>query len=59
MVVAIGFITHWLPDEWKESLITKFSSAPYVVQAFIAVVAVFVIYQSVSAEMQPFVYFQF
>jgi D-alanyl-lipoteichoic acid acyltransferase DltB (MBOAT superfamily) len=59
MVVAIGFITHWLPDEWKESLIIKFSSAPYVVQAFIAVVAVFVIYQSVSAEMQPFVYFQF
>jgi D-alanyl-lipoteichoic acid acyltransferase DltB (MBOAT superfamily) len=59
MVVAIGFITHWLPDEWKEGLIIKFSSAPYVVQAIIAVVTVFVIYQSVSAEMQPFVYFQF
>lgn len=59
IVVAIGFITHWLPDDWKEGVIIRFASSSYVVQVLIAVGTVFIIYQSVSAEMQPFVYFQF
>jgi hypothetical protein len=36
-----------------------FSTRPYAVMGLLAIVAVFLMYQLMSGEMQPFIYFQF
>ncbi len=58
-VMLFGFVGQWLPSAWKASLRTAFINAPSTAQAAIAVVVVFVIYQAVSSDVQPFIYFQF
>lgn len=58
-VVLIGYIIHWIPERIKEKYRTVFSELPIPVMSLVAIVAVFCIYQLVSGEMQPFIYFQF
>ena len=52
-------IIHWLPEDWKRRYRLAFASLPLPVMSIVCILAVFVIYQFVSAEMQPFIYFQF
>jgi D-alanyl-lipoteichoic acid acyltransferase DltB (MBOAT superfamily) len=58
-VMALGYFTHWVPSRWKLSLINGFIRTPLWVKALITVLVVFIIYQSWSADLQPFIYFQF
>ena len=59
LVMLLGFITHWLGSEFKTKWRDKFIHAHPVVQGLICIAVVIVIYQSLSAEAQPFIYFQF
>jgi alginate O-acetyltransferase complex protein AlgI len=59
LVMAIGYFTHWVSDKWKLWLLNTYISTPLWAKIGFAVVVVFVIYQSWSADMQPFIYFQF
>lgn len=59
LVMAIGFIIHWLPSAWKNFYKRTFINAPLVLQLAGTFVVVFVIYQVISAGMKPFIYFQF
>jgi alginate O-acetyltransferase complex protein AlgI len=59
LVMALGFFTHWLSNSFKDKWRDRFAAAPLWVQVLITVVVVVIIYQSVSADMQPFIYFQF
>ena len=58
MFVA-GMVIHWLPTNWKRRYRLTFSAMPLWLMVLAVCIAIVVIYQFVSAEMQPFIYFQF
>lgn len=58
-LMGIGFVLHWLPERWKISYRKWFCQAPKPVQLSSFVLAVFLVYQAVSAELTPFIYFAF
>jgi hypothetical protein len=59
IVFGIGMIIHWLPVSVKDWYRTTFSKAPMVAQIFAVVMVVFLVYQSITAGLQTFIYFQF
>ena len=58
MFVA-GMLIHWLPTRWKRRYRLWFAGMPLWLMVLAVVVAILVIYQFVTADMQPFIYFQF
>jgi hypothetical protein len=54
-----GYLIHWLPERFKAGYRTIFSNSPIPVMGVGVIVAVFLLYQAMSADMQPFIYFQF
>jgi len=52
-------VIHWLPDNWKRRYRIWFARMPLPLMAAVVVLTVFIAYQFVTAEMQPFIYFQF
>jgi alginate O-acetyltransferase complex protein AlgI len=58
-VMALGYFTHWVPERWKLNLLNAFIRTPLWAKILISVLVIFVIYQSWSADLQPFIYFQF
>jgi len=59
MVMILGFITHWLSFDFKTKWRDWFINAHPVKQGIICIVVIIIIYQSISADAQPFIYFQF
>jgi alginate O-acetyltransferase complex protein AlgI len=59
LVMLFGFILHWWPTKLKDKYLKWFVGTPMWAKVLITVGVVFVIYQSISADMQPFIYFQF
>ncbi len=59
LLFVIGMIIHWIPEKMKRKYRYTFASLPLPAIAAIVVVVVFFVFQFVSAEMQPFIYFQF
>jgi len=59
LVFLLGMIIHWLPVKAKEWYRTTFAKAPMAVQIVTVIVVVFVVYQSITAGLQTFIYFQF
>ena len=59
LLIIIGMIIHWLPTNFKRRYRLWFAYMPLPVMALIVVLAVFVIYQFVTADLQKFIYFQF
>ena len=59
LLFLLGMIIHWLPEDWKRRYRLAFASLPLPVMSIVCILAVLIIYQFVSAEMQPFIYFQF
>ena len=45
--------------KWKLALLNAYIRTPVWAKILIAVLVIFVIYQSWSADLQPFIYFQF
>ena len=58
-IILIGYITHWLPQRWKDEIEHIFAESHYVVKVAIALVVVLICYQAYSTDLQPFIYFQF
>lgn len=59
IVMLIGFVFHWLPYKTKDLYRNWFINQHFIIQSFVFALVVFIVYQSVSAGMQPFIYFQF
>ena len=55
----MGMIIHWLPTNWKRRYRLWFSAMPLWLMVIAVCVAILIIYQFVTADMQPFIYFQF
>ena len=59
IVFVIGMIIHWLPDRFKRRYRLWFAYLPLPLMLLVVVIAVVVIYQFITADLQPFIYFQF
>ncbi|MCM1107803.1 MAG: hypothetical protein NC388_01975 [Clostridium sp.] len=59
LLFAIGMLIHWLPERMKRIYRIRFARMPLPVIWAAVVATVFIVYQFVTAEMQPFIYFQF
>ena len=59
LLFLFGMVIHWLPTDWKRRYRIVFARMPVPVIALAAILVVFVTYQFITAEMQPFIYFQF
>jgi D-alanyl-lipoteichoic acid acyltransferase DltB (MBOAT superfamily) len=58
-VMLLGYLIHWIPESVKEKYRSRFAELPLPAMSLAVVVFAFCIYQMVSGEMQPFIYFQF
>ena len=58
-IMILGYILHWLPDSLKDRWTNWFVETPVYQKALISVLVVFIVYQSLSAGLQPFIYFRF
>jgi len=59
LVMVVGYIIHWLPSWFKDWYKEAFVKTPLAGKILFAFLAVFLIYQIMSADMLPFIYFQF
>lgn len=59
LTMGIGYLIHWLPSNFKDWYRNTFIKAPMAIQILISFVTVVVLYQVISSDMQPFIYFQF
>jgi len=58
-LVLGGMVIHLLPARWKRRYRLCFASLPLPVLAVLCAVVIFLLYQFVTADTQPFIYFQF
>ncbi|MDR0866681.1 MAG: MBOAT family protein [Candidatus Symbiothrix sp.] len=58
-LLIIGMLIHWLPENFKRRYRLGFAKLPLTLMALVVVVAVFIIYQFITADLQSFIYFQF
>lgn len=59
LVLIVGYLIHWVPSRHKTQLQERVSSAPVWALFLMSLLSVAVIYQILSAEVQPFIYFAF
>ena len=59
ILFVLGMIIHWLPTRFKRRYRICFAKMPLPLMAIVTVLIIFICYQFVTAEMQPFIYFQF
>jgi D-alanyl-lipoteichoic acid acyltransferase DltB (MBOAT superfamily) len=56
---VLGMFIHWLPDRWKRWYRLNFTLRPIWLIGIAVVATVFLVYQFITADLQPFIYFQF
>ena len=59
LLFALGMAIHWLPLRFKRRYRLVFAHLPLPVMALVVILTVFVVYQFITADLQPFIYFQF
>ena len=59
LLIVLGYLIHWIPESLKTRYRTWFANGSLVAMGVIAILLVFIVYQLMSGEMQPFIYFQF
>ena len=59
LLMALGFVLHFLPDTWEQWGIKKVTALPLAGKAALLVSLVYLVIQVKSADVQPFIYFQF
>jgi len=58
-LMLIGMVIHWLPETLKQRYRMWFAHLPLWAMGAITVLVVGLIYQTITADMVPFIYFQF
>jgi len=59
VVFLIGMVIHWLPERFKRRYRLWFAQMPLWLMLPLVVLGVFIVYQFITADLQPFIYFQF
>ena len=58
-LMALGFVLHFLPDSWEEAGVKTVTRLPLLGKALLLIALIYVVIQMKSADIQPFIYFQF
>lgn len=59
ILIIIGFMMHFPPQKWNDSIQGLYIRSPYIVKLLIFIILVQLAIQFKSEEVQPFIYFQF
>ena len=59
ILLVFGFVMHYLPSSLEGKTVNLLSKMPLVVQALILTFIIWLVAQVQSADLQPFIYFQF
>ena len=59
LLFVAGMIIHWLPTNWKRRYRLWFTAMPVWLIVIAVVISMVVIYQFMTSDVQPFIYFQF
>jgi hypothetical protein len=59
LIMAVGYVIHFLPDKVKESYRGFFIRIPLLVQIAIILLVAVMLYQMRTADVMPFIYFRF
>ncbi len=59
LLIILGFVIHFLPNNWKTWGKDVFVKIPDVAKVALCSVIIFICYQAKTADVQPFIYFQF
>ena len=59
MLIALGYLTHFIPDSWQERMIYCLKRGNIVVDALLITAVIYIVIQIKSSTIQPFIYFQF
>ncbi|MBQ6178386.1 MAG: MBOAT family protein, partial [Bacteroidales bacterium] len=59
LVFIVGMLIHWLPENFKRRYRIWFAKMPLALMVLACMVAVFIICQFITADLQSFIYFQF
>ena len=59
ILILIGLIIHWLPENFKRRYRIWFATMPLPLMIVFCAIVVFIVYQFITADLQSFIYFQF
>ena len=59
LVMLAGYMIHWMPINFKKWIHDTFISLHDIVKAILITLTIILLYQVASADIQPFIYFQF
>ena len=59
IVFVVGMLIHWLPENFKRRYRIWFAKMPLALMVLACALAVFIICQFITADLQSFIYFQF
>jgi D-alanyl-lipoteichoic acid acyltransferase DltB (MBOAT superfamily) len=59
LLMAIGYILHFIPDSYADALESKTGNLHWAFQSMILAVCIWLVMQTKSSDIQPFIYFQF
>jgi len=59
LLMALGYAIHFIPNKFEDKIKSAITISPSFVQALLLALMIYMVYQTRSAEVQPFIYFQF
>ena len=59
ILILIGYITHFTPSSWEDKAQQLITNLPFIGKAILIAFVIWVVAQFKSADIQPFIYFQF
>ena len=59
ILILVGYISHFFPRTWKEMPVAILQKGGLVLECLALVVVIYLVIQTKSSEIQPFIYFQF
>lgn len=59
ILIGAGFLFHWMPDRFELGFERLLRKTPLAFQSLILAAVIWILFQARSADIQPFIYFQF
>jgi alginate O-acetyltransferase complex protein AlgI len=59
LLIGVGFILHYLPNQWQAAIERRYAGLPWFAQSFSLAFIVWLVIQTSSSGVVPFIYFQF
>jgi D-alanyl-lipoteichoic acid acyltransferase DltB (MBOAT superfamily) len=58
-LIVLGYALHYVPDRLTDKLQSRFTATPLWFKALVMIIIIYIVIQTKSSQIQPFIYFQF